>query len=274
MEDPFSALLKSLEPVFHFEAIRNGQYSLSPIQSLKDATKEYNPKLANTYHDLLLALRESLPYLEKWQVDFNAIITNMDELAKKHNLPTSDWKKILKHPKVSLKFQFSALNHASEVELIPWINSNHAKLFSQMNHFEVTEVLINLSHQQGFSQKLSAHLKKNPDFLVQLIMNSERNCIKILQSRLSLYLTDNQIANAIIHHLPKLVDAHANPFVQVEQLVEKINDFLSNGRSVTTLLRNGESKSILDNSVFFQIYQTEEYQNRHDEQQGPSLGIS
>ncbi len=267
MEDPFAALKESLKSVFHLEAMRHGKYTLTPIQRLKDATESYDPKLEHTYKELLLALRESLPYLEKWQVNFYSIISNMDTLAKRHGVPTSDWDKILKHQKVSIKFRFSALNHSSELELIPWINTHTGRLFTQLNHFEVTEVLISLRKHQGFSQKLTEHLKKEPDFLVNLIMESERNCIKILKTRISLHLTDNQIATALIKHLPKLVDAHANPFMQVELLVNRINEILSNGRSVTNLLRNEQSKSILDNSIFFQIYQSEEYKNRHEKTQ-------
>lgn len=262
MEDPFAALLNTLESVFHREAIRNGKYAFTPIQRLKDATQDYDKKQTHTYNELLLALREALPFFEKWQVDFKEIITNMDRLAEKHGMPTCDWNKILKHPKVSLTFQFSALNHASEVELIPWINTQIGKLFTQLNQFEITEVLISLSEHQGFSQKLVKHLKSEPEFLEKLIMGSERNCIKVLKTRLSLYLNDNQIAHAIIQHLPKLIDVHANPMVQVEQLVNNVNDMLSFGRSVTTLLRNEQSKCILDNSIYFQIYQSDEYKSQ------------
>lgn len=37
---------------------------------------------------------------------------------------------------------------------------------------------------------------------------------------------------------------------------------MSNGRSVSTLLRNAEAKPILLNSTFFQIYQSERYTSR------------
>lgn len=266
MEDPFGALVRSLEPVFHLEAMRNGKYTFSPIQRLKDATQAYKQKKVKaTYSELLMALRESLPFLEKWQVDFNSIITNMDNLALRHNMQLSNWNKILKHPKVSLKFQFSALNHSTEIELIPWITSKTGKLMSQINHFELTEILIDLRNEQGFSQKLSAHLNKEPDFLVKLILSSERNFNKILHTRISLFLNDAQIANAIIEHLPKLVNADAPLFTQVDQIVNKINSILSNGRSISTMLRNSEAKVILERSELFRLYQSPEYINHKEE---------
>lgn len=266
MEDPFAELLQSLESLFHLEAMRNGKYTCTPIQHLKDATEAYDPKVQNTFIDLLRALRKTIPYLEKRRVDFNSIRCSMDELAIRHAMPSIDWKKILTHPNVSPKFQFSAMNHTEEVELIALVSSKTGVPFKKLNFFEITQALVELENQPGFCQKISAHLKKDPEFLVHLIMASETNFIKIAKTRLSLHLTDSEIASAIIKHSPALVDAQTDPFVQVEQLVHKINDILSNGRSVPLLLRNTEAKTILDNSVFFQIYQSDEYKNRHQPQ--------
>ena len=49
----------------------------------------------------------------------------------------------------------------------------------------------------------------------------------------------------------------------VEQLITKLNEILSSGRSIETLLRNSEAKDILDQSIYFQIVQSDEYKNRH-----------
>lgn len=82
-------------------------------------------------------------------------------------------------------------------------------------------------------------------------MKSESDFIKIANTRLILYLTDEQIASAIIKYLPNLLPEHPDTFMQVEQLVDKVNEILSNGRSISTLLRNTEAKSILEHSDFF-----------------------
>ena len=263
MADPFSALLRSLDPVFHFEPVRNEKYIFATIQQLKEATEGYNSKAQITFINLLKALRASLPYIEKWRVDFNSIQNTMDELAKNHSLPSIDWSKGLNNPNAPQKFQFNALNHSGQMALIPWITSKTEKPFNPLNPFEITQAMIDLKNHHGFSQKLSNHLKENPDFLERLIVESERNFIKISKTRLSLYLTDKQISIAIMKHMPKLVRDHANPFMQVELLIDKLNTILSQGRSVTTLLRNTEAKAILDGSIFIQVYQSDEFKTRH-----------
>lgn len=132
-----------------------------------------------------------------------------------------------------------------------------------MDHTELTQTLVDNRDRLGFSQKLSNHLKKDPDFLYNIILRSERNFIKISQTRLILYLTDEQLARAIIKHIPVLMHKRKEPFEQIEQLIHTLNEILSNGRSVSTLLRNTDAKTILENSTLFQMYLSEEYKNRH-----------
>ena len=265
MEDPFSALLKSLQSVFHLEAMRNGKYTYPAVQQLKEATEHYNPNAKNTFISLLRAIREALPNIEKWRVNFDAIRKSMDAMAKLHHMPSIDWNKVLSHPKVSPKFQFSALNHSrAEDDLLVWLTAKTGKPYAKLDHNELTQAMLDNRDRHGFSQKLNMHLKKHPEFLFDLIMNSEKNFIKIAQTRLILYLTDEQLAKAIIQHSPNMIHKQKEPYEQVELLVHKLNDILSNGRSVSTLLRNGTAKPILDNSIFFQIYQSEEYANRHE----------
>lgn len=270
MEDPFSTLLKSLQSIFHLEAMRNGKYTYPPVQQLKDATERYNPDGKHTFISLLGAIKEALPYIEKWQVNFDAIRKPMDALAKQHHMPSIDWNKILAHPKVSPRFQFTALNHSRvNDDLIVWLTSKIGKPYAQLDHVEMTQAMVEFRGRQGFSQRLKDHLNKEPDFLFDLIMKSEKNFIKICHTRLILYLTDEQLAQAIIQHIPHLIHKQKEPFEQVELLIHKLNEILSNGRSVSTLLRNSAAKPILDNSIFFQIYQSDEYKNRHDVPSAP-----
>ena len=263
MEDPFSDLLKSLRSLFHLEAMRNGRYTYPAVQQLKVAMESYNPEEENTFTLLLKAIKEALPHIEKWRVNFDLIRKSMDALAKMHHMSAINWTKILSHPKVSSKFQFSALNHsATNIELSDWITAKTGKSFFQMKPSELTQTLITNKDRHGFSQKLSMYLKKYPDFLFSLIMESEKNFVKLCHSRLILYLTDQQIAKAIIKHIPAFVHKQAGPFKQVDQLVDTLNYILSNGRSVSTLLRNAEAKPILLNSIFFQLHQSEQYSKK------------
>lgn len=269
MEDPFSALSKSLQSVFHFEAMRNEEYVYPSIKQLKNAIEHYNSKEKNTFIDLLQAINLSLPRIEKWRIDFDPIKKSMDDLAKMHHMPTIDWSKILLHSKVSSRFQFSALNHsAKDDSLSTWLTSKTGKSFFQMDPSEITQALIGNRDRIGFSQKLRTHVEKYPDFLFQLIFDSEKNFIKICHSRLILFLTDPQIAKAIIKHLPAFLHKKGEPFEQVAQLVHTLNDILSKGRSVSTLLRNAEAKPILFNSILFQLHESEEYA-KFQSQQSP-----
>jgi hypothetical protein len=254
MEDPFSALLKSLQSVFHLEAMRNGKYIYPSVQQLKEATEGYNPAAQNTFLNLLKAIKECMPHIEKWRINFNSI----------------DWTKVLSHPKLSTKFQFSALNHSKEeANLSQLLTCKTGKTLTQLDSSEVVQALIDNRNRPGFCQKLSAHLKKYPDFLFHLLQDSESNFVKICNTRLILYLTDQQIAKAIIKHLPAFVHKQSEPFEEVDHLIHRLNEILSNGRSVSTLLRNAEVKPILYNSIFFQIYLSDSYQSHREKPSQP-----
>lgn len=268
MDDPFSALNKALELLFEIEQKRHGDFVFPEIRALKKAIETYHPEKKTTFKALVKALGGALPHFEKWGLDFDLIKNATNSLAKEHQMPAVNWDKFLSHPKVSPKFQFTFSNAQQEIELIPWLTDKARAAFTQHKSSVQVRMLIDYQEHLGFSQKLSTHLEKDPGFLSRLIMESENNFIKISNTRLILYLTDEQIAEAIIRHLPKLLQDHQNPLMQVEQLVDKLNGILSNGRSISTLLRNAEAKSVLDNSEFFQIYQSEAYKNRLE--QSPS----
>ena len=270
MKDPYSDLFKSLKTVFHLEAKRNGKFIYPEVQRLKEASERYDPAEKKTFNDLLNAIEDAMHRIEKWRwrVNFNSIKDSMDHLAKIHQMPTINWRKVFSHPKVSPTFQFNP--SAQEPDLSTWLAAKTRKPFFQLTPKEVIQALINNSDgplidnndRRIFSQKLSAHLKKYPDFLFHLIMDSEKNFNKICRSRLIFYLTDEQIAKAIIKHIPAFVHKRGEPFEQVDDLIHTLNDILSNGRSVSTLLRNADARPILFNSTFFQIYQSESYTKR------------
>lgn len=260
MKAPFSALIRSLQSVFHLEVMRHGKYIYPAVQQLREAIEHYNPEIKSTFIELQKAVKEAMPYIQKRNVNLDTITTSMNELAEIHHLPAIHWASVRTQGKISSRFQFSALNHAvKDTDLTTWITNKTGKYFFQLEPNEVTQALIDNKNKHGFSQRLSAYLEKNPDFLFHLILESEKNFIRICRSRLILYLTDQQIAKSIIQHIDCFVHKKTDPFAQVEQLIHTLNDILSNGRSVSTLLRNAEAKPILFNSIFFQLYQSEGY---------------
>lgn len=258
MSDPFDVLKDALQSVFHLEPMRNGKYIYPEIQQLKVSLDNSGTHNKRSFIELTNAIKAALPrfarYVEKGHLDFNTIRASLDSGAKTLNLPMINWGANI--AKTSLKFQFC--DKSKDLELFPWLEAISGA--TGIQHHNPTQLRVLLEHREhyGFSQKLSAHLKKDPDFLFRLIIESEKNFTQIAQTRLVLYLTDQQLAEAIIKHIPRFVQSHTNPTAQAAQLIEVLNKILSNGRSVSTILRNAEAKLILDSSKLLQLYQSGE----------------
>lgn len=265
MRDPFTPALESLHSLFQLESTRNGKYTFPEVQRLKESTDNYikNPSKSN-FIKLKKAVRGSMPYIEKWQLNFEPIKNSLDQVAELHGTLPINWPKLLSHSKASPKFQFSALNHvAQEENLLTWLAAKSGKSYVPLDHNELTQLLIEFKDENGFSKKLSHHLRSEPNFLFHLIMQSDANFSKIAQTLLILYLTDEQLAQAIIKHIPKSKQEEPT-FEHVHSLVEKLNHVLSCGRSISTLLRNANAKTVLNSSIFFQIYQSDEYAHNEE----------
>ncbi len=209
------------------------------------------------FKQLKRSIKKALPLLGS-SFDLHTCRTAMNHLAKKHHVHAIGWEKI----KYS-KYRFSTLNQPSAQDnLSLWISTHSGKPFNTLNLKQITTALMALRKADGFGARLKEYLNKDPNFLFNLIMDSSSTFRKICGSRLSLYLTDQQIALAIIKHLDHFVEDHENPYQQVTTLINNINEILSKGRSVSTLLRNKQAKTILDNSLYFQMSQSDEYLNQ------------
>lgn len=260
MKDPFEPALETLQILFQLENIRNGKYTFPEVQRLKESVEfYYESPTKNNFLEVKKAVKASLNYIEKWQIDFEPIKKSLDRIAQSHDLPPINWSKLLSHSKASLRFQFSALNNKPQEEnLIEWLSTKSDTTFSYLNPDEQTKLLVEVKEETGFSKKLSQHLKHDPDFLFRLILNSENNFKKIASSLLVLYLTDEQLAQAITKYLPEFLEEKLS-YQRVGAVIEQLNHNLSYGRSISTLLRNSNAKAILDTSICFQIYQSDDY---------------
>lgn len=258
MKDPFIALSIALHSLFNLMPVRNGKYVFIEAEKLKRALERYHSNKKYTFYNLLSALKDNLPHIEKWHIDFESIHKAMDRLAAEQHI-TIVWPTIFSQAGLSYTFQFSALNHAQkEPDFIVWLTAKTGRPYAQLNETDLIQVLIDNKDKQGLSNRLSHLLSNEPDFLFNLIMKSEANFVKIAHTRLILFLTDQQIARAIVKHSPTLVDKQKEPDEQLDHLIDKLNNILSNGCSVSTLLRNADAKPILDNSIFFQRYQEDQ----------------
>ncbi len=251
MEDPFVTLVNALQPLFNSAVIRNnGKYTIEPIQSLKDAIEAYRPHVKVSYFALQRAIGNCAPYCTQRNIQFHEVIDSMNELAKRHGINRIEWNLVLQQNNLSVRLQF--IGHANnQKSLIQWISQQSRRPFNQLGAFEKVQVLADHSTQQGFSYKLRSHLEKHPDFLFQLAKKSAQNFQKIAGCRLNLYLTDKQLALAIMKHLPVLCEDLVGTTSLTEQLTQKIDGMLSNGRSVNALCRNTDAQEILERSEYF-----------------------
>ncbi|MBA2649493.1 MAG: hypothetical protein H0U75_07870 [Legionella sp.] len=253
--DFFSVLLKSLKSVFELEAFRHDKYVFAPIQTLKNALERFDPEDPKSYASLLKALVASRPFIEKWRLSFDEIMLCMDEIAKSLGLPSNDWDVILKSQKHHHRFKFSP---NTDEAFLPWLKSQGIHGFLEKTFDEQTKILLEFVENCGFSKKFTDYLKKKPTFLSDLLFSSDQNFIKISASRLNLYLTDSQLATAILFHAPKLLMEDGKYFIQKDKFMSKFNEILSNGRSVSTLLRCETAKEVLEASERFKHYQQNE----------------
>jgi len=174
-----------------------------------------------------------------------------------------NWPKYLSHSQASPRFQFSALNHDThEVNFLEWITRKTKKTHSELTSAELSQLLIDNKTSLGFSKKLSQHLRQEPRFLFNLAIKSKKIFTQLAKTSLILYLTDVQLAQLIVHYVPKFGPSEVIYFNQIDLFIEKLNTTLSHGRSISALLRNGNAKAILDTSVVFQIYQSGEYASK------------
>lgn len=245
---PFIAFKKAVESIFHMAPSR----TFPECQELQEAIQHYQPEKPHSFIKLVAALGATLPYFEKWRINFEPIRDSIDFLAKQHNMAAVDWDYYLAQPKNTPRLQINTPDQQS-MNFIPWLNSlsKSNKTFFRQN---LLDQLIAHRDRPGFSQKLNAHLNEHPEFLMKLIMKSKENFIKISKTRLILFLTDEQIAKAIIKYLPEFQDQQG-PLNQVKRIVDKLNEILTKGRSISTLLRNSDAKKILVESKYFQVYQ-------------------
>lgn len=247
MTDPYARLTILLDAFFNSVAQRNGKYLIEPIQKLKDEMGSYNPKSKHSFFSLIDAFGACAPYFAQRKGSLNDLLSTLNQLARVHGVQYQELKAVF----VELKIHDAKPSIAQEKPLMPWLSETTGRPFNRLNHKEQTDILVKECQQAGFSQKLSQHLEKNPEFLMNLINKSQKNFQKIAGSRLNLYLTDKQMAEAIVMYLPKYCEGMDASKPDVGVISAKIDALLSNGRSINALLRNSDARSVLEQSPWF-----------------------
>lgn len=265
MDDPLTELKHALKPLFSHEPFRNGKYTYTEIEQLKTAIDDYHPQDPETFKELVIALRAARPHFEKWGINATFIRNCITDLAKDQPQIEGNWGNYFPQQKFSPKFQYGVMNQAQqEMPLIPWLK---AQAEAEGKKLTLIGLLTTYCEKQGVSSKLKTHLEKEPEFLASLIMNSEEEFSQIAKTRLILFLTDKQLAQAITKYLPHSLIKPKNAITQeelleVDKVVSKLNDTLTKGRCVTHILENKDAiKDTLDKTQFYKIYKSSEYKN-------------
>lgn len=263
MEDPsIEALKKAFQSVFQL-SLRHGKFVYPEILKLKQALYSLDSNDKRDFIQFLKILRTALPRIGHWRLDFNTIKIPMDSLAHKLDLPAIDWHRYLANSNSSPSFQFSALNQTyQKMALLQWLIQESGSSSSPSDAMTQTSMLLQCRKNYGFSKKLTTHLEKEPDFLFHLIIQSDEIFTQITNTRLILYLTDVQLAKAIIKHLPRWVNEETSNKEEAEKFISTLNGKLSKGRSIETLLRNADAKTILDSCEPIKLHQEDENKSR------------
>lgn len=266
MDDPLSTLHKALQPVFdvYLDTMRNGRYTYTEIQELKEAEAQYREEPSKSlFIQLRKALRKSFSYIQNRPINISDIQEAMAHLDKIHGMKPINWERlILTSPHHNSSRFFGAINRTNESDLMVWIAIKSGAAYEDLDNSALTETLVNHLDQLGCNQ-LNKHLEREPDFLFDLIMESVHNFRSVTNTMLILYITDEQLAEAIVKHIPHFTHQQTeSSYEQAALLIERLNESLSNGRSIPALLRNTNAKTILDRSELIQSYQN--YQNEHN----------
>ncbi|MGL5741449.1 MAG: hypothetical protein ACRCXC_02305 [Legionella sp.] len=260
MADPFSELDQILQAVFNLAPVRNGEYALPPIRRLEIALKNYHSESDKVAFDQLVsAIKAVVPYIEGWRIDFEPIKATINSFAQRYQLDI-DWNDI---PFSSDKYLGLFSHDASPIDFsfIDFANNNIEELIDTLNQ---------CLRQKGFATLLKEYIEKNPHYLFNIITKSETYFLEIAKTRLSLFLTDEQIIRAIIYYLPdpELLETHSNPNQFVEETMRKWNEALKFGRSISNALNSKDAQEAAQDNVFFSRYHSDRDNNRrqHGEQ--------
>lgn len=260
MKDPHPSLLDTLNTLFTLQPKRNGAFSYNEVHTLKKTCDLYTQAPSKNNFMLLqksllraLSIR-ALDYLQEQKL-FEHLKKSLDRERQYYGLSAIDWSQLSFYS--SPQFQFSALNHSEKNnDLVQWLTRNKNKSYEQLSIIEQIQLLIENKEERGFKTRLKEYLTKDANFLFNFIVHSTECFKQITHSVLILYLTDEQLATAIINHLP------TEPIAlnEIKVQINKINETLSYGRSISTLLRCANAKKILDTLPLFQLYQSKDYE--------------
>jgi hypothetical protein len=259
MTNPLSELENSLAYMFALQTGERGKYISPLVHGLKKALDNYkNEPSSSLLRALFAAIKRVLPMMEDY-VDTYSVKVHMEALAKAKGelLGWDTARRFTRYPQL----QFARATRYSESnDFISWLSQSVGKDFTSLDPKKQAEILLAEKARSEFTVKLAKHLRTYPDFLLNLIMVSPNIFIKLMNSRIGFHLEKQQIAKAICHHSPAMIDNSLDSFEQVDNLVDILNKNLSTiGCSFEKLLQDPLAKAELDKSTALQVYQGDEF---------------
>lgn len=279
MSDPHSELDVFIRDILTLQnKNHNNNYRFAPAQALKTAADKYheNPT-KESFVQLINAISRILPYISNTRViNLSHFKNKVDEIASKQYQMTSiNWQstshKTRSTARMTVGFQFTSVSSSGN-SLIAWLNNLIKRDFAQLTTDQQTQILIeSYIKYDGFSTVLKKHLIEQPEFLVNLTLDSETNFMKIAQSRLSLFLDDQQMAKIMRSHW--LNEDKEYDFDTMDQILYKMASVLTYGRTIGKLLENSNVQEYLKDTEFLNVYQSDRYQ-RHLEEAPLGINLS
>ena len=196
-DDPLGDLKNSLAYLFELQKTKiKGKYLNPLVQNLKNALDDYNPDSENTLQSLTVALKRAFPIIDNYG-DTHTVKEKMDALAGTKGKTICWYTK--SRPAFSPKFQFATENLRTEGDFISWLSLRSGQDFANLAAVKQVSILTKC-FENNVKIKLGVYLRMNPDFLINLAMESTESFLKLLESPLSTQLDDQQIAKATQHH--------------------------------------------------------------------------
>lgn len=252
MIDPLEALEDSLAYMFELQTKQAGKYIHPSVNKLKKALENYKKAPSSSLEALIDALKLALPvidnYVEGYVVKFRMeALANANGLIFSWDIPSITGRR---YP----HFQFSAVPSVVTKDLVAWLSFRSGEEFNTLDSAQKVEVMITQLDDNEFMVKLGEYLRKNPDFLCDLILDSPKVFFQIIDTRLGFELEKQQIAKAIVHHCDFMLDNNLQPQEQIEKYVESLDMYLTKlGCSVEKLLNDPTTRQEFDKLDIFQL---------------------
>ncbi|RMX21129.1 hypothetical protein EAS68_05335 [Legionella jordanis] len=256
MKDPLAAFEDSLCYMFELQTRNTGTYINREVQHLKNALENYKNGRSLTLRELIMALKRAFPVVENY-VDGYLVKLRMEALAKANGYRIH-WEEDHFRRKKGYPYFHYAKSVPESLDFISWLSECAGLQFSHLDRRKQAEIILHFRLEKNFITKLTEHLSKQPDFLINLALESTEICINILHTRLGFEINNPDLAKIIVHHSTAMIDHSIDLEAQFMRFVEFWDASLERtGRSIAKLMDDPEASFALKKLPFFEVCDNE-----------------